>query len=137
MTPIVGDLIQSGVGAVVDVVKSYFPPDMTPEEKARLERDLTQALAAHQITQERERTQRHGADMASDSWLSKNIRPLVLVYLMIAWTVFSALSIAGGMVDAIYVGMLKEMLMAAFGFYFAGRSVEKITAILKERKVRS
>jgi len=84
-----------------------------------------------QAQMEGELTERLKTDMASDSWLSKNIRPLVLVYLMAAWTIFAGFSMYEQEVDPVYVEMLKQMLMAAFGFYFVSRGAEKITQILR------
>lgn len=136
-TPIVGDLIQAGA----DLIKTYFPPDMTPEQKAQAEAklsDMRQAMEAkaqeYKVQQEQERTKRLQADMASDSWLSKNIRPMVLVYLMGAWTIFAGFSFYQHQVDPAYVGMLKDMLTAAFGFYFVSRGIEKMTSIIKGKQ---
>lgn len=134
MMPVVGDLIAAGK----DLIKSYFPPDMSPEERAKAEAQLAaleqkakaQALD-FQVEMEDQLTERLKTDMASDSWLSKNIRPLVLVYLMAAWTIFAGFSMYEQEVDPAYVEMLKQMLMAAFGFYFVSRGAEKITQILK------
>lgn len=137
MLPIIDSLISSGT----DLIKSYFPPDMTPEERSKAERELArmqsqareQALS-FQTDMERELTERLKADMQSDSWLSKNVRPLVLIYLMGAWTLFAGFSLYNHQVNPEYVEMLKQMLMAAFGFYFVSRGVEKVTSILKPNK---
>jgi len=133
MMPVVGDLISAGK----DLIKSYFPPDMSPEERAKAEAQLAsleQKAKAQamdfQAEMEGQLTERLKTDMASDSWLSKNIRPLVLVYLMAAWTIFAGFSMYEQQVDPAYVQMLKQMLMAAFGFYFVSRGAEKITQIL-------
>jgi hypothetical protein len=134
MLPFVGDLISAGV----DLIKGYFPPDMTPEQKAEAEAKLAllqqQAVAqamSFQADMENQLTERLKADMSSDSWLSKNVRPLVLIYLLGAWTVFAGFSLYQHDVSPAYVDMLKQMLMAAFGFYFVSRGAEKITTILK------
>ncbi|WP_430415812.1 3TM-type holin [Marinobacter adhaerens] len=134
MMPVIGDLISAGK----DLIKSYFPPDMSPEERAKaearlaeLDRNARAQALEFQARMESELTERLKTDMSSDSWLSKNIRPLVLVYLMGAWTLFAGFSLYEQQVDAAYVEMLKQMLMAAFGFYFVSRGAEKITTILK------
>ena len=130
--------LESLVKVGADLVKSYLPPAQTEAEKKdqdyklkALEIDLEHRLNEQLIKQENERTLRHTSDMKSDSWLSKNIRPLVLVYLMIAWTVFAFMSAYGLGIDVAYVEMLSDMLMAAFGFYFVSRGIEKVTSILK------
>jgi hypothetical protein len=78
-------------------------------------------------SQEAELTKRLQADMASDSWLSKNIRPLVLVFLLVMYTIFAGISIGDNDINPIYADMLQDMLMAAFGFYFVSRGIEKVT----------
>jgi hypothetical protein len=70
-------------------------------------------------------TERWKADMLSDSWLSKNIRPMVLIYLLGAYTVFSIGSGAGFNITQAYVELLAQMLMLVMGAYFVGRSIEK------------
>ncbi|MDZ7789744.1 MAG: 3TM-type holin [Xanthomonadales bacterium] len=134
MLPIIGQLVDAGT----DLIKSYFPPDMSPEDRARaeqrlhqLQQDARKQAMDYQSDMESQLTERLKADMASDSWLSKNVRPLVLVYLMAAWTIFAGFSIYDQAVDPEYVEMLKTMLMAAFGFYFTSRGAEKIVKILK------
>ena len=77
-------------------------------------------------------TERWKADMLSDSWLSKNIRPMVLIFLLGAYTVFSLLSMFGLFITQSYVELLAQMLMLVMAAYFAGRSVEKIVD-MKER----
>jgi hypothetical protein len=115
------------------MVKSYFPPDATPEQRAEMEakvselqNTMTQAIIDANVVAEQELTKRLQADMASDSWLSKNIRPMVLVFLLTIYTVFAGFSLRYN-IDPAYVEMLKEMLMAAFGFYFVSRGIEKVT----------
>ncbi len=134
MLPIIGDLINAGA----DLIKSYFPPDMTPEQRAEaeiklaaLQRRAQKDAQNFQAAMEDQLTQRLKADMESDSWLSKNIRPLVLLYLLAAWTIFAGFSLYQHDVSPEYVEMLKQMLMAAFGFYFVSRGAEKIASILK------
>lgn len=70
-------------------------------------------------------TNRWEADMLSDSWLSKNVRPMILLYLLGAYTVLSVSSGFGFTVTQAYVELLGQMLMMAFSAYFVGRTVEK------------
>ena len=121
------------IPSLIDTVKSYFPPDATPEQKQELEArlqtaqaDMTKMIMDANVVAEQELTKRLQADMQSDSWLSKNIRPLVLVFLLIVYTVFAGFSLSYS-IDPAYVDMLKQMLMAAFGFYFVSRGIEKVT----------
>ena len=118
------------VPSLIDTVKSYFPPDMTEEQKAQIKNDMALVMTNAALSLEQEVTKRAQADMSSDSWLSKNIRPLIMIYLLV---VFSAFAIASASlnIDRAYVEILQQMLMMAFGFYFAGRTFEKITSIIK------
>lgn len=77
-------------------------------------------------------TERWKADMLSDSRLSKNIRPIVLLFLLLLYTIFSLLSAWEILVTQAYVELLAQMLMLVMGAYFAGRTLEKIVD-MKER----
>ena len=79
-------------------------------------------------------TDRWKADMLSDSWLSKNIRPLVLIYLLGAYTVFSIGSGVNFQITQAYVELLAQMLMLVMGAYFAGRTIEKIVDMKEKGK---
>lgn len=79
-------------------------------------------------------TQRWQADMLSDSWLSKNIRPLVLLYLLGSYTVLSMMSAFAINVTQAYVELLAQMLMLVMGAYFAGRTVEKVVDMRERGK---
>lgn len=85
-------------------------------------------IAAEQVAQSNI-TDRWKADMLSDSWLSKNIRPLVLLYLLSVYTLFSIISAADVNVNPAYVELLAQMLMLVMGAYFVGRTVEKVKNI--------
>ena len=77
-------------------------------------------------------TQRWQADMLSDSWLSKNIRPMVLIALLTAYVLFSIASAFELHITPAYVELLGQMLMLVISAYFVGRSAEKIID-MKER----
>lgn len=81
-------------------------------------------IAAEQVAQVNV-TDRWKADMLSDSWLSKNIRPMVLIFLLSVYTLFSVGSAAGISVTPAYVELLAQMLMVVMSAYFVGRTVEK------------
>jgi hypothetical protein len=71
-------------------------------------------------------SERWKADMSSDSWLSKNIRPLSLVAIFVAYVVFATLSAFGIAVNAAYVELLGQWGIIIFGAYFTSRGAEKI-----------
>lgn len=74
-------------------------------------------------------TSRHQADMASDSWLSKNIRPLTLIAILTGYFVFALMSAFDLDTNAAYVELLGQWGMLIMSFYFGGRTLEKIIAM--------
>jgi hypothetical protein len=103
-------------------------------EKAKLEQEELKALLEAQAKQENNVTDRWKADMTSDSWLSKNIRPMTLVYILTAYLLFAALSAAGIQVQESYVQLLGQWGMLVMTAYFGGRTVEKIMDMRKGGK---
>ena len=100
-------------------------------EKARLEQEELKALLAAQANQEDNVSKRWQADMASDSWLSKNIRPGTLLYILTAYLLFAGLSAAGIQVQESYVALLGQWGMLVMTAYFGGRTVEKVMEMRK------
>lgn len=78
-------------------------------------------------------TERAKNDMASDSWLSKNIRPMTLIFILVVYTVFALMSAFGRNANEEYVTLLGQWGMLIMSFYFGGRTLEKILA-MKEKK---
>jgi len=100
-------------------------------EKARLEQEELKALLAAQANQEDNVSKRWQADMSSDSWLSKNIRPGTLLYILTAYLIFAGLSAAGIQVQEAYVNLLGQWGMLVMTAYFGGRTVEKVMEMRK------
>ncbi len=84
-------------------------------------------------TEQNNLTDRLKADMASDSWLSKNIRPLTLIFILVGYFTFAAMSAVGYNANEAYVTLLGNWGMLVMSFYFGGRTLEKIIDI-KGRK---
>lgn len=82
-----------------------------------------------------ELTKRHANDMLSDSWLSKNIRPMTLIFLLLMLLVLVILDSAGINFDVaeMYVDLLKVLLVSVFLFYFGGREMTKIVTAWKKK----
>jgi uncharacterized membrane protein (DUF106 family) len=120
--------------ALVDVgmkVLDKFIPD--PEAKAKAQKELLQMQQEGKLAElnadnieAQELTKRQEADMASDSWLSKNIRPMTLVFILVVYTSFAGLSAADIEVNNNYVELLGQWGMLIMSFYFGGRTLEKI-----------
>ena len=116
----VKDLVK-GVGGVIDDLHT------SKEEKLEAERKIKEIVASYQATLEKEISSRWSADMQSDSWLSKNVRPLVLIFLVIS-TVLLIFIDAGAInftVEAKWTDLLQLVLITVIGAYFGGRSLEK------------
>lgn len=79
-------------------------------------------------------TSRHQADMGSDSWLSKNIRPLTLIAILTGYFVFALMSAFDLDTNAAYVELLGQWGMLIMSFYFGGRTLEKIIDLRKGGK---
>lgn len=103
-------------------------------EKARLEQEELRVLLAAQANQENNVSDRWKADMASDSWLSKNVRPGTLVYILTAYLLFALLDGAGYKISESYVQLLGQWGMLVMTAYFGGRTVEKVMEMRKGGK---
>jgi hypothetical protein len=77
-------------------------------------------------TEQNNLTDRMKADMASDSWLSKNIRPMTLIAIFVGYFVFAMMSAYGYNANESYVTLLGQWGMLVMSFYFGGRTLEKI-----------
>ena len=116
-----GELVKS-VGGVIDNLTT------SKEEKLEAERKIQDLIANHEVEMEKNITERWKMDMQSDSWLSKNIRPLVLVFLVVS-TVLMIFIDAGTInfvVEDKWTDLLQLVLITVIGAYFGGRSLEKV-----------
>ena len=136
------NIFSGTVGTVIDSVSNAVDKFVTTDkEKLELHNELSKIELEHmlkanelEIELEKQITERHQADMASDSWLSKNIRPLTLIFILV---MYSLLSISSGFkfeVTESYVELLGQWGMLIMSFYFSGRSIEKVTQIVKGNK---
>jgi hypothetical protein len=122
------------ITALLDVgmkVLDKFIPD--PEAKAKAQTELLKMqqegkLAELQVDQVamQETSKRWEADMSSDSWLSKNIRPMALIAIFTAYFVFTTMSAFGLNAQESYVNLLGQWGQIVFLAYFGGRTVEKV-----------
>ena len=108
-----------------------------PEAKAKAQLDLAKMAQDGELAKlanetklfevdQNNITDRWKADMGSDSWLSKNIRPLSLVAIFSAYVVFALMSAFNLEVNADYVELLGQWGIIIFGAYFTSRGAEKI-----------
>ena len=111
-----------GVGGVIDNLHT------SKEEKLEAEAKIKDLVMGYEAEMQKQVTERWKMDMQSDSWLSKNIRPLVLVFLVVA-TVLLIFIDAGAIsfvVEDKWTDLLQLVLITVIGAYFGGRSLEKI-----------
>jgi hypothetical protein len=116
-----GELINK-VGGVIDNLHT------SAEEKAAAEKQIKDMILGYEAEMQKQVTERWKLDMNSDSWLSKNIRPLVLIFLVIC-TMLLIFIDAGKInfnVKDSYVDLLQLVLITVIGAYFGGRSLEKV-----------
>jgi len=107
-------------------------------ELAKMAQDGELAKMANETklyeTEQDNLTGRHKADMASDSWLSKNIRPMTLIAILTGYFVFALMSAFNLDTNAAYVELLGQWGMLIMSFYFGGRTLEKVIDLRKGTK---
>ena len=111
-----------GVGGIIDNLHT------SKEEKLAAELKVKELISNYEVEMEKTITDRWEADMNSDSWLSKNIRPMTLAFLVIS-TVLMIFIDAGTInfvVEDKWTDLLQIVLITVIGAYFGGRSLEKV-----------
>ena len=111
-----------GVGGVIDNLHT------SEEEKLAAEQKIKELVANYEVEMEKQITERWKVDMNSDSWLSKNIRPMVLIFLCLSTVllIFIDAGVISFEVKASWVDLLQLVLIIVIGAYFGGRSIEKV-----------
>jgi uncharacterized membrane protein (DUF106 family) len=130
----VDDIISVGMKILDKVI-----PDPTAKAEAQaklLELQQQGRIAELQAdnVEAQEITKRQEADMASDSWLSKNIRPMTLIFILGVYTFFAFMSMLGHETRGAYVELLGQWGMLVMTAYFGGRSLEKIMDMKSKAK---
>ncbi len=117
-----GKNLLEGIGNVIDKLHT------SKEEKLAAEQKIQELISDYETKMEANITDRWKADMNSDSWLSKNVRPLVLIFLVVS-TVLMIFIDAGTIsfsVEEKWTDLLQLVLITVIGAYFGGRSIEKV-----------
>jgi len=121
-------IFSAGASTLVDSVGGVIDNLVTTDdERAAAKAKLKQIVLDHEAKMEQNITDRWSADMNSDSWLSKNVRPLVLIFLVVC-TVLLIFIDAGTIkfvVEDKWTDLLQLVLITVIGAYFGGRSLEK------------
>lgn len=115
------DLVKE-VGGVLDKLTT------TKEEKLEAQKKIKELLLSHEAEMQKQVTERWKSDMESDSWLSKNVRPMVLIFIVISTVllVFIDAGVLSFKVENSWIELIKLTLLTVIGSYFGGRSYEKV-----------
>ena len=121
-----GDAIKD-IGNIVDDLHT------SGEEKEEAKQKITQILAQAEQAAQAQVSARWEADLKYGSWLSKNIRPLTLIFLTVVFVVLSVFDGNAGefKIGEAYVPVYQTLLMTVYAAYFAGRSIEKVKKVTK------
>jgi len=125
-------LLSGLLPGLIDKGVELFDKKFTTEAEKQKAIDEYKQETAKQLQaawdeEQKQLTERHKQDMNSDSWLSKNVRPMALVYLMALFTIAFFMEVPESVLD-----MLQNLLMTVFVFYFGSRTLEKMTTQLKK-----
>ena len=127
-----GNLLTSGASELLDKVGGVVDDLVTTkEEKLQIKKEFKQMMYTAQNEASAQVTSRWEYDMKSDNWLSKNIRPVVMIFLTVMFVVMSLFDGNVGefeIADAYYT-IYETLLLLVYGAYFAGRSFEKVTTM--------
>ena len=110
-----------GVGGVIDDLHT------SEEEKLEAAQKIKELVSNYEVEMEKQITDRWKSDMASDSWMSKNVRPMVLIFLVVSTVlmIFIDAGVISFNVEAKWTDLLQLVLITVIGAYFGGRSLEK------------
>ena len=148
----IGGVLKATAGEIMQGLDGLFTSDDERNSAAVLIQqamnDANSRVMEHVEAEDRERTKRHEADMQSDSWLSKNVRPITLVFLTAMLTLFMGLDAGapkcvilpdGTMpawcfsVSETWIQLYSGLLMLVYGFYFGSRGLEKIAKMFTSK----
>jgi len=119
---LLGGNILGSVGNIVDNLTT------SDEERLAAKKAIEEVLMKAESNAQEQVSRRWEADMRSDNWLSKNIRPLICIFLTAIFVVLSVFdgNIGGFVIQESYIPIYQTLLITVYGAYFAGRSIEKI-----------
>lgn len=118
----------TGAGIANSISQLIDKHTFSKEEKAKFDKSMNQIWINAEANMQKNVTDRWKTDMSSDSWLSKNVRPLVLIFLVVSTVlmVFIDAGVISFEVKASWIDLLQLVLITVIASYFGGRSIEKI-----------
>ena len=142
MVPVIGDIINAGV----NLVKSYFPPDLTPKQKIKLEQgmqelqsQMTKSLTNYYENEITQKAQIIKAEIQNESWLTRNWRPITMITFVIIiannYILYPYLKLFFSQAPILQIPTdMWDLLKLGLGGYVVGRSVEKVAKVYIQRK---
>ena len=134
MSKILAKLFGNAGGGIVDKISGVVDRFVrTKDEKAEFEKQMTEILIEAEAAMQKNVTERWKADLEHGNWLTRSVRPLILIFLVVS-TVLMVFIDAGSLafeVEEKWTDLLQLVLMTTIGAYFGGRSVEKYNKIKK------
>ena len=134
MSKLLAKLFGNAGGGIVDKISGVVDKFVrTKDEKAEFEKQMTEILIEAEAAMQKNVTERWKADLEHGNWLTRSVRPLVLIFLIVS-TVLMVFIDSGSLqfeVEEKWTDLLQLVLMTTIGAYFGGRSVEKYRQIKK------
>lgn len=145
---VIGSIFSNATAKIVDSIGNAIDKNLTTDhERLQVEKEIRQIVAdlekqvllANQLEQE-ELTKRLQADMQSDSWLSKNIRPITLIFVTVAvttlsfWTIFGTLTEGQHNALTAWISLWTAVMLTVYGFYFGSRGLEKMATAISTKR---
>ena len=130
----IDDIIGVGMKLVDKLIPDPAQKAQAQLELAKLAQDGKLADIQADMNEQNNISERWKADLGSDSWLSKNVRPMTLVALLVAYFIFATASAFDIVVKPAYVELLGQMIMLIVSAYFGGRTLEKIVEMKSRGK---
>lgn len=131
INPTLGNVL-SGITSPKDAIAAITKSDIAEEDKIKLQTMIYE----QQVKEMQEISDRWSADSISDSWLSKNVRPLVLVWCIVIFTLAGILDSVQGIpfqINSLWNDTFEKVMMAVVLAYFGGRTTEKATNLFKKK----
>ena len=135
MKNILAKLFGGAGGSIAEKISGIIDKHtFSKSEKAQFEKEMEEIFIKAELDLEKEITSRHAADMNSDSWLSKNIRPLLTIFSLVLYTLFALTdgNIGEFNIANQYVDLLGQIVIMSLGFYFTSRGIEKTAKIIRK-----
>ena len=129
MSKLLSKLFGNAGGSVIEKISGVVDKFVhTKDEKAAFEKEMTKILIDAEATMQKNVTERWKADLEHGNWLTRSVRPLVLVFLIVATVlmIFIDSGSIGFEVEEKWTDLLQLVLITVIGAYFGGRSVEKL-----------